>query len=593
MSSLFFLVDTGSQFSVLPATAADRSKGPSGYNLVAANSSVIHTFGRKTLSLSLGLRRQYPWEFVIADVSRPLLGSDFLSYHGILIDIKNKKLIDSTTHLTIKGKPTKQVPMSLSISTPEVSDCYQELLNQYADIMRPKPQTNIKHQTKHRIITNGNNIFFKPRRVAPAKLQIMKAEFQRMLDTGVARPSSSTYASPVHMVPKKTSTDWRPCGDYRALNRITLPDRYPLPHLHDFTNVLARSCVFSRIDLVKAFNQIPMHPDDVEKTALTTPFGLFEMTMMPYGLRNSAQTFQRFMDEVLRGISDIFVYIDDILIASTDVNHHLSTLEKVFQRLSNYGVVINPSKSEFGKTKISFLGHQISESGIQPTDDRISAIQEYPLPADQRSLQRFLGMVNFYHRFIPHAASLLTPLHAMVQHKQTSQKHPLKWTSSQQESFEKVKTALAKSVPLGHPQSNAPLSLVCDASCSAVGAVLQQDENGEQKPLGFFSRKLTNAQAKYSTFSGELLAVYLAIRHFRPWLEGVDFTVFTDHKPLISALQSNNPNHISRDQRYMTYIAEFTNSIQHISGSDNVSADALSRVFSVTTPDALISPETI
>lgn len=320
---------------------------------------------------------------------------------------------------------------------------------------------------------------------------------------------------------------------------------------------------------------------DIEKTALITPFGLFEYLVMPFGLKNAAQTFQRFIDSLFRDLDYVFCYIDDILIASRSLEEHIEHVKEVLRRLEAAGLVINLAKCQYAQPEVQFLGYVVNSQGIRPDEERVEPILKYPKPIDVDGLRRFIRMVNFYRRGIPHAAAIQLRLQCLIKTNKRRDRTPISWTEDAEAAFDEFKRALADATLLAHPRENARLVLCTDASDFAIGAALHQVEGGIIEPLAFFSRKLSSAEKNYSTYDRELLAIYGSIIHFHDHLEAREFTVYTDHRPLIFTFNKRPEKDSPRAARQLEYISQFTTDICHVPGVENGPADALSRIAAI------------
>ena len=349
---------------------------------------------------------------------------------------------------------------------------------------------------------------------------------------------------------------------------------------------------FSNIDLVKAYNHIKVAPQDVEKTAVSTPFGLYEWLFMPFGLRNAGSTFQRYIDNLFINENCVFIYVDDILVFSENEEQHKKDLTRVLKILEENDLRISLPKCKFFCSELDFLSFTINKDGMRPSTAKLECIKNFPEPNDSKTLRSFLGLLNYYRHLLPDFANKVFPLTELAKFNPNTK--VLKLSEEERSAFNDMKENLINVSTLAHPTPGIrELQLVTDSSQYAVGAVLHQIIDKKAIPIGFYSSKLTETQRKYSTYDRELLAAYKSVLHFKHQIEGCNTTLFTDHRPLESAFKSTRPAKSDRQQRYLSLLTEYIVDVQFIKGQDNVVADCLSRPAYAVTVDIADLPSIV
>ncbi|GJP58391.1 hypothetical protein CLOP_g23643, partial [Closterium sp. NIES-67] len=394
----------------------------------------------------------------------------------------------------------------------ETPEKIKELLKEFQDILPDDlPNELPPYRThQHEIVEEpgSKTTFRSPYRLSPMELTGMKKQIEYLLAKGLIRPSTSPYGAPVLFTPKPDGS-LRMCIDYRALNKQTIKNKYPIPRIDDLLDQLRGATVFSKLDLRSGYWQIRMADNSIHKTAFRTRYGSYEYLVMPFGLTNAPATFQAEMNHILRPLLDecVVVYLDDILIYSRDMKQHVEHLRRVFEILRRERFYVKLSKSEFAIEKVQFLGHMVSAQGVHVDPKKIEAVRTWKTPENEKELQQFLGFANYYNRFVPHYAKIAAPLTNLLQ-KNT----PYEWEPKHQEAVEQLKQALTTAPVLILPDPERDYVIEADASDQAVGAVLMQDQGNGLQPITYLSKKLHGAELNYPIHDKEALAIVIAFK---------------------------------------------------------------------------------
>ena len=418
------------------------------------------------------------------------------------------------------------------------------------------------------------------RRFPPPITDAIEKQCEELCDLGIIEPSISPWSSPVVPVIKPDKTI-RLCVDYRQLNKVTVPDRFPMPNLTESVFSLHGIQYFTSLDLVRGYYQLPMAEESKELTAFSTAFGHWQFKRLSFGLKNAPAVFQREMQRILQEFpkARVIVYIDDILILGSSFEEHLTLVNKILTVLQEHGLKIKLSKCSWVQPEVKYLGHLVGRTGMRKLPSYVKKVDEFPKPTTVRELRSFLGFVNFQRKFIPKCSLIAKPLSQVTGGRKSQGSRKIKWTEEMESAFLRLKQILKEDILLTYPDysPNAkPLELYVDASAEGAGACLCQEQNGERTIIAFDSMTFLDSETRYSTIERELAALRWGVKTFRSFLYGQHFIIHSDHRPLMYLHDMKMID--SRLSRTLEELSEFDFTVKYCPGDQNVAADWLSRI---------------
>ena len=602
------LFDSGSQVSLISGNLWDKRgvlEPETSLVLKGLAGGGLEILGRKNFLLDLGLPKTFLFNLVVVNNNLPyiILGLDFMRKHKLVLDPgreivgmerprgwirlnlwqelsgENSNMIQIAALINSDGTQKRREPRSEEAQWGE-RKC-RELVELHKKVTgEPNRQkVNMKFALDIDFFVDSP-ISQRPRKFSRDQQTLIAEHFQDLENRGIVVRQSSAYVSPVVLVPKKGPKKFRVCVDYTRVNAQTIPINFPIPLIRDLMLHLKTSHkFFSVLDLREAYYQLPLTRRASERAAIITNEGVFRPLGTQFGLKNAPARFTEMMRELVRGMEGfVFFYLDDFIIFSQSVEQHVDHVGELFRRLEAFGMVIQVEKCSFCETSVTFLGYEISHEGFLPLADNLAAIREMAPPQNVQELRRFLGMINYYHNFIPQLAAILQPLYDLLKGEKVPKRRQVHWDSRSQLAFNKAKQSLVEVSTLTLDDPTKPLRLTTDGSATHCGAVLEVSLQVDiNRPMGYFSKAFTKTTRVRSTFNRELSAAFLAVKHFKHTLRGRTVVLVTDHKSLVNAVNNGQGDHSIHESGMIAYIKEFNPRMIHIPGSENPVADSLSR----------------
>lgn len=554
-------VDTGAAVSLAPESSLtsvlpDATLRKTGVTLKTYTGEQIPVKGILTVDVTYDQQQYRNLELLVVGGSGPsLLGRDWLKV--VKLDWRR-----------IGNVSASQSPESRIASLKEK---YKSVFSESLGTITPmKAKLNVRKDAQPK--------FFKPRPIPYALRERVNDELDRLEEEGVLEKTHySEWAAPIVVVPKKDGR-LRLCGDFKVtVNPALDVDQYPLPRPEDIFASLSGGKQFTTLDLSQAYNQMELDEDSRKYATINTPKGLYQHTRLPFGIASAPAIFQRMIDQILHGIDGTASFIDDIAITGKTLEEHFERLEEVLRRLEKHDIHVNLPKCQFLKPSVNFLGHRIDAEGIHAMDDKLEAIVKAPAPENEQQLRSFLGLINYYGKFISNLSTLVHPLNNLL-----CKGREWKWTKECQHSFDQAKQTLVSSKVLTHYSPDLPIRMAGDASAYGVGAVISHVlPDGTERPVAFASRTLSSSEKNYAQVEKEALSLIFGIKRFHYYLYGRPFTIVTDHKPLTAILGPKKgipPLAAARLQRWAWILSAYQYEIEFRPTNDHCNADGLSRL---------------
>lgn len=585
------LLDSGATKSVMSKTFFSKLKGDKCVKKVVKISNCIEGAGRTKLAVRNEVKvhikiDDYFWDFkfwVIKEIPFDIiLAYDFFNFSKLKLDM-NKGILKSN----FKGEKERIMflldednlkPERMKFQEADMTEVgkakFQVLLKEYGDVVTNKIGKAKVAPYKLRVSDGIRPFRMRPFQMTPDKVRAMRELINELLDNGVIEKSQSEYSSNCFLVPKREKGKYRLVNNYKTLNQYIEMDSFPSPTVDTTFQYLQGAKFFTSIDLVHSFFQLELSESSRKYTAFNTSFGSYQWVRVPQGLKIGSQALNRVVDTVLGDLKFkcVINLCDDVLVYSPDEESHYRDVKAVLQKLRAYNLTVNPEKIRVAKKGVQFLGHYVTDGKLYIDPSRLEPIKNYPVPKTIKQVQRLVGLASFYNKFIPNFSEICYPLNRL---KRKGVK--FKWTKTEQASFDKLIEALTSPPVLHLPDFNKRFILNCDASDHSVGCVLQQEWNGGTVVIAYTSRALQKNEKAYSIYKRELLACLWGCEKYREFLLDRSFILRTDNQAITYLWKSDKTT--GQLARWKLRLSEFPCVIEHARASQNIPADALSRLF--------------